>query len=377
MRRSFLIGVGFLWLVAIPLAAQDLCPTIVSDALSLVSEVCSGVERNQACYGNLIVEIIPQAGVEELTFAAPGDIIAVDAIQTLSMSALADPSSWGVVLLSLQANLPDALPGQNVTMLLFGENDFTPQPVEDEPLNAFLLNTGIGTPACDEVPSDGVLIQTPEGAATVNLLLNGVEVELGSTALLRSQPDASMMLALLEGKAEVTVAGADPVTVEAGFKATIPTDEDGLGAGAPVVEPYTTDDIAALPLELLPLEIEVAAPATLEQILPQSGTWTSSTPALSLSCTFDGVSANVPMPANTTTIDITVGADGVITVADSISTLGMTATGANTYFTRTTMEGVTYSITMTVLSPTQMEALFVWEVGCVGEMPVTLEYNGE
>ena len=33
----------------------------------------------------------------------------------------ASTGAWGVALMRIQANLPDTLPGQNVTMLIFGD----------------------------------------------------------------------------------------------------------------------------------------------------------------------------------------------------------------------------------------------------------------
>ncbi len=102
------------------LAQDDVCPALVQTALEYTDEVCSTTERNQACYGNLRVEAVLNAGAD-LEFDSPGDRVGIADIQTLNLSAMATPDEWGVALMQVQANLPDTLPGQNVTMLIFGD----------------------------------------------------------------------------------------------------------------------------------------------------------------------------------------------------------------------------------------------------------------
>jgi hypothetical protein len=101
-------------------AAQTDCPTIVRTALSALDAACTDTGRNQACYGNVQLVATPRDGAT-LAFDVAGDRANVTDIRTLQLSSmsLAD-SSWGVALMQVQANLPDTLPGQNVTFLLFG-----------------------------------------------------------------------------------------------------------------------------------------------------------------------------------------------------------------------------------------------------------------
>jgi len=104
-------------------AAQDAtCPTIVQDALAATDSACVATGRNQACYGNIDLQAQPQPGVADFNFTKPGDLVDVAGVQTLNLSPLDQKKdTWGVALLKLQANLPDTLPGQNVTFLLFGD----------------------------------------------------------------------------------------------------------------------------------------------------------------------------------------------------------------------------------------------------------------
>src|SRR5690349_1441791 len=102
--------------------ADDACPTIVETALDAVDELCQDAGRNQACYGNVSLTAEPQPGVSNFTFERDGDIVDVADISTLKLEPMdAEAGVWGLVLMQLQADIPDSLPGQNVTFLLFGD----------------------------------------------------------------------------------------------------------------------------------------------------------------------------------------------------------------------------------------------------------------
>ena len=97
------------------------CPVLVQTAMEKTLDVCSGAQRDQACYGNIALEATFQSGMTDQTFSEPGDVVMVDSLQTLK-SIPADTTSelWGVALLRVLADLPDTLPGQAVTMIVFG-----------------------------------------------------------------------------------------------------------------------------------------------------------------------------------------------------------------------------------------------------------------
>jgi uncharacterized protein YgiM (DUF1202 family) len=366
MKRTFFV-LTLLLCCALVVQAQEQCPTMVLEALDFTDDLCNAVERNQACYGNLAIEAIPQADATDFTFEAPGDIVDAADIQTLNLSAMTAPNEWGVALLSLQANLPDTLPGQNVTVLLFGEvileNAGAPLPptltitggqtinirsgpgtenrilakfnsgdtatvdgrteasdwlriqLEDGgtgwvsadlvqiegdtatlnvveatsesggitygPLQAFYFASGVGGSDCAEAPQDGLLIQTPEGAGKINLLINEVSVELGSTAYLQAQPSGNLSLDLLEGGSTVT-ANDKTVSVLPGTRAIVPLDADGKAAGEPELTTIPDDALNGLQgmVSVLPRDIEIATPLTAAELeeatavtLPNEGTW--------------------------------------------------------------------------------------------------------
>lgn len=114
----------FVLLVGISMAAAQgiACPEIVQAAVAAADDACDGIGRNQACYGNINLEATPRQGAADFTFSAPGDLADISNLQALQLSAMnPDDGSWGVALMKVQANLPDTLPGQNVTFVLFGD----------------------------------------------------------------------------------------------------------------------------------------------------------------------------------------------------------------------------------------------------------------
>ncbi len=103
-------------------AQDDSCPMIITTALDATESACQDTGRNQVCYGNFLIDAVPQSGVDTLDFEQQGDIADVGAVQSLTLSPLnVETNEWGVALMRIQANLPDTLPGQNVTLLLFGD----------------------------------------------------------------------------------------------------------------------------------------------------------------------------------------------------------------------------------------------------------------
>jgi uncharacterized protein YraI len=127
--------IGVIVCLAWPVAAQDpgsTCSALIDTALSLVNRVCTGTARNQACYGNPILQAEPRSDAPAFEFDTPGDRVGVADLASLRLGELdLDAQAWGIALMSLQANLPDVLPGQNATVLLFG--DVRLRPVEVGP----------------------------------------------------------------------------------------------------------------------------------------------------------------------------------------------------------------------------------------------------
>lgn len=235
----------------------------MQQAIALVSETCAQTGRNQACHGYFRVEVKPQDGAPFFPFAV-GDIANVLDIQSLSSAPLDESADeWGVALLRLQANLPDALPGENVTFLLLGDTtlqDDTGNP-SLHPMQVFRLRSGVSGVSCAEAPADGLVIQTPQGERAVKLTVNGVTIDATGTAFVQAIPGEMMTITALEGSVSVTL-DDQTQTLEAGTSVSIPMSMSLEPAG-PVSTPsaITLNQVPPLPAALLPRDVGVRNPA--------------------------------------------------------------------------------------------------------------------
>jgi len=316
---------------AISIAQEVTCPAMVETILETVGETCTEVGRNEACYGNQLVDA---QGFDEQPlsdFASAGDTVDIASIASLSTADFdINTDTWGIAILALQADLPDTLPGQNVTIVIFGDTQLGNQVIPEDqmvhtlpatstgainvrggagtnfdivttlaageavtligrnaagdwvqiesdageawvfvsllnvdgdtallpisgddtaseyaaPMQAFQLQTGIGQPACAEVPPSGILVQAPT-ETTVHFLVNGVQIEVGSTAFLQTSNNA-VTVNTLDGTVAVTSADETQI-VEPGYQVTASADR------APT-EPddYDFEALRYLPVSLLP-----------------------------------------------------------------------------------------------------------------------------
>ncbi|RMG89819.1 MAG: SH3 domain-containing protein, partial [Chloroflexi bacterium] len=330
-----------------PVGEQLTCPSLVENVVELVDDTCQATGRNQACVGHLAVDATFRPGSTVTSFQQEGDIIDLVALDSLTLSPMDLVNGmWGVALLRVQANLPDTLPGQNVTMLLFGDvaienvggtrasitheivantnlnvrggpgtgyailgvlgggqratadgrtsdnrwlhiqrdegsagwvvanavtatGDIRQLPVIGAnenpepsygPMQAFYFRSGIGDAGCDNVPTSGMLIQTPQGVGEIELLVNEVRVSLGSTVLLSAKPNQSLTVGTLEGHATVEVNGVAQTAI-AGTQVQVPVGEDLRPIAPPLPpEPLDTSLIGFAPIEALPVPVTVPPP---------------------------------------------------------------------------------------------------------------------
>lgn len=235
-------------------SAPGTCPVMVEAAIEAAGEACDGLGRNEACYGNISVTATGLTAVLA-DFDAPGDLTALVDLTSLHTAPFnEDAGTWGIALLAVQADLPDTLPGQNVTFILMGDAtltaDTTRPPDFEAPMQAFRLYTSFGQPQCLELPPDGLVVQAPRDT-TVNFLVNGVEVSIGSTAFLTLVEDEALEVSTLAGTVGVRAQG-ESVTVEPGNWSKIPVD---ASPGEPI--PYDYDHVRSLPVDLLPEEVNI------------------------------------------------------------------------------------------------------------------------
>ncbi|MGB7338520.1 MAG: LysM peptidoglycan-binding domain-containing protein [Phototrophicaceae bacterium] len=155
MQRSFFTVtttcIALLLSVAITMA-QGVCDQFVGRALEAVDGSCNTLGRNQACYGFTRVEASFQSDMGDDFFTNPADVADVAELETIRTAPLnVATDEWGVAVLVLQANMPETLPGQNVTFILMGD--------------AELENAVASDDAYDPITGIDVTVTFPQGAA--------------------------------------------------------------------------------------------------------------------------------------------------------------------------------------------------------------------
>jgi hypothetical protein len=98
------------------------CSTLVKQALTQVGNNCGQLGRNNACYGFNRVEATFAQTQSDAFFSKPSDKAEINALQSIGTAPL-DTSleQWGIAVLSVQANVPNTLPGQSVRFVLLGD----------------------------------------------------------------------------------------------------------------------------------------------------------------------------------------------------------------------------------------------------------------
>ena len=267
MTRLKTLLISLVFLATAPALAQgDVCSALVQTVIDTVGDICADTSRNQACYGNIAMRAIPRADVADFQFSSVGDIEDVARIQTIQLSPLnAEYDAWGVAMMKLQANLPDTLPGQNVTFLMFGDVEIADALAAEDaarvnPMQAIYLRTGIGDAGCANAPQSGLLVQSPEGVGQVTFSVNGVDVSIGSTILFQAQAGNRMRVTALDGVATLKYKG-NLYPVIAGTHSDVFLDRDYHPIAPPLPpEAYSLDAISTLPISLLEHDIDLVQP---------------------------------------------------------------------------------------------------------------------
>ena len=171
------------------------------------------------------------------------------------------------LLLSV-ATLPGARPDQAAGLLLYGDATVVDIGGGSAPFQNLVVLTGLPDPYCAAGPLPGVILQTPSGMTTDHLI-NGVLVRLRGTLLIRAPAQATMELALLSGRAEVSTADGG-IEMPAGTQVyTVLGGESGFEPVGPLtLQPLSEANRAALPLSALPRAVAVSLPlaATAEPV---------------------------------------------------------------------------------------------------------------
>lgn len=336
LRRGLLLAGLLIALLVLALGVNaqedetsEACPLLVQTAVATARDLCDGANLNEACYGNTNLEAVPFDETGGLTFAAPGDVAALNTIRSLRLDGLdVDAGVWGIALMLVQAPAPQTGTVEEVTVALFGDvqienrapnitrvpgtiqggdlganvrllpsleaavvNSLATGTVVDiigrsfdgtwfqvqvnnagggwvaaelvqvdgdaasitvieesafraprSAMQAFTFRSAADDRPCSEAPESAIMIQTPEGVGEISLLINEVDIRLGSTAYLTARPDATgqpqLTVVILEGEARVEADGVAQY-VDAGQRLFVPLDETYQATEQPTdPEPY-------------------------------------------------------------------------------------------------------------------------------------------
>jgi hypothetical protein len=223
-HKPFLLIVVLILLLAggITVLAQT-CPPAVATAITSIGTACNNLDRNSACYGNFNVQATFSQSVDASMFDQPSDRAPLEMFQSIRTAPFTQGGTqWGVAVLNMQANIPGALPGAAVTVMLLGDTQVqnVADPNTQTPMQAFTFTTGVA-PSCAQIPPSSLVVQGPRGLV-VDLSINGANVRLGSTMMLRTD-DRRVEFATLDGR--VVING--PTIISKGFRAFAELDDDG------------------------------------------------------------------------------------------------------------------------------------------------------
>lgn len=201
------------------------CQALIEQALLLSDQGCQNIGSNEVCYGHSAIqaELAPGSVGQ---FDETGDVVKLDMLSRFIASPLdLEKKEWGIGVFKVEANVPGSLPGQAVTLLIFGSS------VDNDSgdMRAFYFSSGLGSIVCDNVPFDGILVRMPDGTG-VTFRANGADITMLGTGVMQAQEGKKMTVSMLTGTGKVSSDGQEQV-LGPGQQVGVPL--DGLEANGP------------------------------------------------------------------------------------------------------------------------------------------------
>ncbi|MEP7136832.1 MAG: hypothetical protein ABI904_18050 [Chloroflexota bacterium] len=184
------------------------CQMLIEKAIQASGSYCGSTNSNTACYGNntLSAELAPNVAQR---FSERGDIIAVNELQRLSASPLnLSNNQWGIAVFKVIANLPRSLPGETVSMVVFGNATLDNRNAGSDSLESFYFSSELGQIVCEKVPFDGMMITSPDGSG-VHFTVNGSELTLMGNASIKAIKNGKMEVTVYKGSARIVSNGQE------------------------------------------------------------------------------------------------------------------------------------------------------------------------
>ncbi len=147
-------------------AQDNSCPALVETALEDMGDNCTDMDRNSACYG---FNRVDSTFIDEALsgfFDTPADRAGIAQLETIATHPLdLTQDLWGIAVMNVQANVPNALPGQAAVYMLMGDAEVQNRVA---PEDAFVP----AQPVTISVQSDTRVFSLPQTNSNVLLTLN-------------------------------------------------------------------------------------------------------------------------------------------------------------------------------------------------------------
>lgn len=277
------------------------CQSLIDRALQASGNSCGDTGSNKVCYGNTTIKADLQPGATQ-RFSQRGDIIPVNELSRLTASPLnLNGNEWGIAVFKLIANLPRSLPGETVTMVVFGSATLDNASGDSENLESFYFSSELGQIVCEKVPFDGMMISSPDGSG-IRFKVNGSELTLMGSASIKAIKNGDMEISVYEGSARVVSNGQEQY-VGAGEKSTVQLGgENGTESVSPPSAPEPLDqsqmDMACTMTGQFCSSSEIT-PVSGEQAQSLIESQITSTPTLTLTPSITVTPSSTVPPTNT------------------------------------------------------------------------------
>jgi hypothetical protein len=227
--------------------------------------------------GNVNLRALPNASSERIAILAEGDPVVLNGRTATGdwLRARVIAEEGGVSFGWITADLIDFDTDADVTTLdEIADAELTNEsPFNYGPMQAFYFRSGSADAPCEAAPNSGMLIQTPEGLATVTLWIDEVIIELSGTTYVQTDEQGKLTLNAIDGSVSVTAAG-DTRTAVSGVQVSVPLNNDLTVAGIPdAPQPIDLDNLQALPVELLDNPVTIPDALELPAGAPAPGRW--------------------------------------------------------------------------------------------------------
>ncbi|GAB4335966.1 MAG: hypothetical protein Kow00117_18790 [Phototrophicales bacterium] len=241
-----------------PTSQPSICEANLIQFYTAATDACLGAPDGHVCNGGN-PPLAEPAGAVANSLAAFGAVVPVDALQSITTTALApDGSNGGLVWVRVAETQMRGLMIGDVTI----RNMIDPAAVDFPLWTAFTVVTGQSAPGCPAEPQSAFIIQNANQFQQIRVVVNGASVDLNGTVLIKTT-GLDTVFVVLEGVMRL-LANGESQTLVAGQESRINHPDGNFSrAGSAPTEPapYASDRITHIPVELLDRAV----------ILPQPG----------------------------------------------------------------------------------------------------------